>query len=64
VIERSDDRVSHPGGHCRQCMAASLLTPNALRCSTLSSLRGKRVKNKLSNTFFTDFSREGDRAQR
>jgi len=25
-------------------LAASLLTPNALRCSTLSSLRGKRVR--------------------
>ncbi|MBB3054816.1 hypothetical protein FHS11_001226 [Mucilaginibacter gotjawali] len=41
VVERSNDRVSQPGGHYRQCMAASLLTPDSLRSPTLSSASGK-----------------------
>jgi hypothetical protein len=42
------------------CVAASLLTPNALRCSTLSSLREKRVK-KAQKTFQPSFRLTGVR---
>jgi len=41
VVERSDDRVSHPAGYYRQCISASLLTPDSLRCPTLSAEVGK-----------------------
>jgi len=41
VVKRSDDRVSHPVGYYRQCKSASLLTPDSLRCPTLSAEIGK-----------------------
>ena len=44
VVERSKDRVSKPGGHYRQCIAASRLTPTipyVRDWSTLSSASGK-----------------------
>jgi hypothetical protein len=40
VVERSYDRMSQPAGHYRQCIAASLLTPDSLRSPALSSASG------------------------
>jgi hypothetical protein len=53
VVERSDDRVSQPGGHYRQCISANIRRVDSprLRCAGRPSLRLRRKEGSCNYLF-------------